>query len=95
MRGKRFVVDTNTLVSRLLLSGSVPAKAVQKAIRLGDLLFSHATLKELTEVLRRPKFDRYLEPNDREQFIRLLARLAIMIEVTHTVQCCRDSKDDK
>lgn len=95
MRVGRYVVDTNTLVSRLLLSGSIPAQAVHKAIRSGDLLFSRATLMELKEVLRRPKFDRYLEPNDREQFMHLLARLAILVEVTHAVQCCRDPKDDK
>ncbi|MGC9453142.1 MAG: putative toxin-antitoxin system toxin component, PIN family [Oceanipulchritudo sp.] len=95
MQAGRFVVDTNTLVSRLLLSGSIPAQAVQKAIRSGDLLFSSATLTKLNEVLRRPKLDRYLEPNDREQFMRLLARLAIIVQVTHAVQCCRDPKDDK
>lgn len=91
----RFVVETNTLVSRLLLSGSIPAQAVDEAIRSGDLLFSHATLAELNEVLRRPKFDRYLEPGDRDSFLRLLARLAIIVEGTHAVQGCRDPKDDK
>ena len=95
MRVGRFVVDTNTLVSRLLLSGSIPAQAVDQAIRTGDLLFSDATLTELNEVLRRPKFDRYLEPVDRDKYMRLLARLAIVVEITHTVQSCRDPKDDK
>lgn len=95
MRGGRFVVDTNTLVSRLLLSGSIPAQAVYKAIKAGDLLFSSATLAELSEVLRRPKFDRYLEPSERDKFMHLLARLAIVVEITHPVQSCRDPKDDK
>jgi uncharacterized protein len=95
MQSGRFVIDTNTLVSRLLLSRSVPAQAVQRAIETGDLLFSRSTLAELSEVLRRPKFDRYLEPADRDQFLRLLARLAIMVDVTHRVQTCRDPKDDK
>jgi putative PIN family toxin of toxin-antitoxin system len=95
MRVGRFVVDTNTLVSRLLLSGSIPAQAVHKAIKAGDLLFSSATLMELNEVLRRPKFDRYLKPTDRDKFMHLLARLAIMVEITHPVQSCRDPKDNK
>ena len=80
---------------RLLLSGSIPAQAVHKAIRSGDLLFSRATLIELSEVLRRPKFDRYLEHKDRDQFMHLLGRLAIIVEVTHAVQGCRYPKDDK
>jgi putative PIN family toxin of toxin-antitoxin system len=95
MRSERFVIDTNTLVSRLLLSHSIPAHAVQRAIKTGDLLFSISTLAELNDVLRRPKFDRYLEPGDRDQFLRLLARLAIIVEVTHPVKICRDPKDDQ
>lgn len=91
----RFVVDTNTLVSRLLLPDLVPALAVQKAVDSGDLLFSRPTLLELNEVLLRPKFDRYLEPGEREEFMRLLARLAILVEITHPIQLCRDPKDDK
>lgn len=47
----RFVIDTNTLVSRLLLPDSLPAKAVHKAISAGDLLFSAETLADLNEVL--------------------------------------------
>ena len=68
---------------------------MQKATRTGDLIFSSATLTELNEGVRRPEFDRYLEPKDREQFMRLLARLAKLVEVTHPVQRCRDPKDDK
>lgn len=95
MPSGRFVVDTNTLVSRLLLRGSIPAQAVEKAVKTGDLLFSPSTLAELNQVLCRPKFDRYLEPADRDRFFRLLARLAIVVEVTHRVQICRDPKDDQ
>lgn len=95
MHAGRFVVDTNTIVSRLLLPGSIPAQAVQKAVETGDLLFSAATLKELDEVLARPKFDRYLEPVDRAEFFRLLARLAVLVDITHSVTACRDPKDNK
>ncbi len=92
---KRFVVDTNTLISRLLLPRSIPAQAVQRAIEGGDLLFSQKTLVELNTVICRPKFDRYLAPGDRETFLRLLSRISIVIDVTHPVQLCRDPKDDR
>lgn len=91
----RYVIDTNTLVSRLLLRQSTPALAVHRALSTGDLLFSPATLEELGTVLRRPKFARYLEAEERESFLRLLARLAIVVHPTHTVRACRDPKDDK
>lgn len=95
MKSGRFVIDTNTLISRLLLPQSIPAQAVQKAVQNGDLLFSEATLGELNRVLGRKKFDRYLEKGDREKFLRLLHPLAILVEITHPVEACRDPKDDQ
>jgi uncharacterized protein len=57
---KRFVLDTNTVVSALLVRRSVPRQAFDYAFEHGKVLASPATLSELTEVLYRPKFDRYL-----------------------------------
>jgi len=92
---ERIVVDTNALISRLLLPRSVPGNAVRKAIDVGQLLVSGATLAELADVLERPKFDPYVTIQDRQQFIRLLGRVAEMVPITHIVRACRDSKDDK
>ena len=92
---RRWVVDTNTLISRLLLSHSVPARAVTKALQHGDLLVSEATLEELAEVLERPKFDRYLSTDDRSAFFTLLSRVAIRVEILREISVCRDPKDDK
>jgi uncharacterized protein len=92
---QRIVVDTNALVSRLLLAGSVPAQAVQKAIETGQLLISEATMNELADVLSRRKFDRYISLEDRQQFIRLLGRVAEMVSITDPVQICRDPRDNK
>ena len=50
----RIVVDTNTLVSRLLLADSVPAQAVRKAVGEARLLVSDATMTELAGVLAAP-----------------------------------------
>lgn len=91
----RVVVDTNALVSRLLIPDSVPARAVRKAVDQAELLMSEATLDELTNVLARPKFDPYVTVNERQEFIRLLARIVTLVPVIHPVQVCRDSRDDK
>ena len=56
-----FVFDTTTLVSALLFANSMPAQAVQKAQMLGFLVCSDATYIELSEVIMRSKFDRYLD----------------------------------
>ena len=91
----RIVVDTNTLVSRLLLANSVPAHAVRKAVGEARLLVSEATMTALADVLARPKFDAYVSLEDRQQFFRLLGRIAEMVPVVHTIRACRDARDDK
>lgn len=92
---QRIVVDTNTLISRSLLPRSVPAAAVRKATSTGQLLVSEATLAELADVLARPKFAPYVSIADRQQFIRVLGRIAEMVPITHIICECRDPKDDK
>jgi uncharacterized protein len=91
----RLVVDTNALVSRLLLSDSVPARAVRKAVDEGRLLMSDQTMEELARVLGRAKFDPYLSIADRQEFIRRLSRIAEMVPIVQTVRACRDPGDDK
>ena len=96
MRSKeRIVVDTNALVSRLLLPDSVPARAVHKAVTEARLLVSDATLMELADVLSRAKLDPYVSIADRQQFLRLLGRISEMVPVVHTIRACRDPRDDK
>ena len=92
---QRIVVDTNALISRLLLPRSIPGKAVHKATDTGQLLVSEATLAELADVLARPKFAPYVSIQDRQQFIRLLGRVCKMVPITHMIRACRDVKDDK
>lgn len=90
----RIVIDSNILVSRLLLPDSVPARAVQKALRTGQILISDAVLAELAAVLARPKFDPYVSIADRQEFIRLLGRVAERVRVVYRVHACRDPKDN-
>jgi putative PIN family toxin of toxin-antitoxin system len=92
---ERIVADTNCLVSRLLLPSSVPSRSVRKAADFGLLLVSEATMDELADVLSRPKFDRYVSMQDRQQFLRLLGRIAELVTTGYPVHECRDPKDDK
>lgn len=92
---ERIVADTNCLISRLLLPSSVPGRAVRRAVDHGILLVSEATMMELADVLARPKFDRYISLEDRQQFLRLLGRVAEFVAGVYKVSDCRDPKDDK
>ena len=87
-------MDTNTLVSRMLLAGGVAGRAVDKAVAEGVQLVSDDTMVELTDVLAMPRFDRYVPLDDRRQFIRLLGGLVRIVPILHRVAACRDPKDD-
>ena len=90
-----WVVDTNALISRLLVPEGVAAKAVDHALASGVLLVSDETLAELVEVLNRPKFDPYLIDEDRRRFMELLGGVARIISITRRHCDCRDPRDNK
>ena len=92
---KRVVIDTNVLVSRLLLPDSIPAQAVRKVRREGRLLVSEATMYELADVLSRRKLDRYISLENRKQFIRELRRVTELVPIIQRVRECRNPDDDK
>ncbi len=89
------MVDTNALISRLLLPASVPGRAVRKAVDEAQLLVSESTLEELADVLSRSKFDPYVTIEERQEFLRLLGRIVELVPIVHVVRACRDPKDDK
>lgn len=64
------IFDTNTLISGLIIPGSVPDQAIRKALDECDVFVSNETSDEQLQVLFRPKFDRYFQTGDsvRERF---------------------------
>jgi uncharacterized protein len=91
----RFVLDTGVLVRALLLPLSVPRQAVDLAFVHGIIMVSAATIDELNEVLRRPKFNRYLGEEERLLFLSAFIRDATVVDVTENITACRDAKDNK
>lgn len=94
MNRHRFVLDTSTLVGAAFFEGSIPDRAVRRAFALGDVLLSAETLSEAADVLRRPKFDKYVTLAVREEFLVSYVERSKWVEVTEIVQVCRDPKDD-
>ena len=92
---QRWVFDTNLVISRLLAPTGTAAQVVDRALGAGVLLVSQATLQELAEVLARPRFDPYVSPAERQDFLRLLGGVARLVHISHQLQACRDPKDDK
>jgi putative PIN family toxin of toxin-antitoxin system len=92
---ERIVPDTNFLVSAFILLRSPSAACLAEAQRSGVLLASPATLAELTDVLLRTKFDRYLSLGSRLQTLADFRSSVTVVEVSVSVVECRDPRDDK
>ena len=92
---RRLVIDTNLWISRLLAPGGVAARAVDHGLAWGVPLVSQATLAELTDVLSRPRFDRWVTRAERQQFLRRLGGVVRVVTITQRVRVCRDPKADK
>ena len=95
MNKDRFVIDTNVLVSSILIEKSPADQAFKKIRSLGNLLFSESTLQELQEILQRPKFNKYVSSQIRSQFIMQLKLEAETILIVEKINLCRDPKDNK
>lgn len=91
----RCVFDTNVLVSALLFDTGKPANAFFAVLRHGEVLVSADVVSEVSEVLGREKFRRYVGEEQRERFLQGLLREATLVEIQETIQACRDPKDDK
>lgn len=92
---QRVVLDTNTLISGVLLIESIPGQAVRKAITDDHVLMSEASLDELVTVLSRKKFDRYLRVEDRVEFVRVLLRVVDIVPIVTIVRACQDDADNR
>ena len=91
----RAVFDTNVLVSAILFPRSVPGQALMLARRLGVLLASQELTEEIGAVLNRPKFDRYVTRDVRDEFLVTFIAEVELVEVVEQIGVCRDPKDNK
>lgn len=92
---RRFVLDSNLIVSAALFPTSIAYRAHEKALAEGHLLISTPVVNELEDVLSRKKFDRWLALDTRLEFLESLVKQATLVPITETIVVCRDPKDDK
>jgi predicted nucleic acid-binding protein len=65
----RIVFDTNTLVSGYLFPLSTPGRAIELGLVSHRILMSMEVVRELADVLRRDKFDRFLSLGRRDELV--------------------------
>ena len=90
-----FVLDANVFVSAIISSQSTARQAFDRAVDTGIILMSNPVFLEISEVLLRPKFDRYIDRVKRQNFIEDLLRIVNFVEINQQISECRDPKDHK
>ena len=95
MEIKRFVFDTNVLVSALVFKSKRPTEAIGQGILRGIVLASGATLKEYELKLMDEKFDLFAARATRQESLFLFTDRCILINPTETITDCRDAGDNK
>ena len=89
-----FILDTNILISAALFKNSVPDRSFRKALLNGNILLSGNTLAEITKNLNKSKLDKYITAKDKLVFLNRIVTNAKFVEVIHTINECRDPKDN-
>ena len=96
--GLRVVIDTNVWISAFLTKTGSPAILVRRLTALSQPVFSLPTFAELETRLWLPKFDRYLNMDDRKALLHDAKSQSCWIEIPPTMAAqtfCRDADDDK
>jgi len=91
------VIDTNVWISAALSHKGAPAVLVRFVLAQAVPVFSPATFNELKSRLWKPKFDRYLSMELREQLLNDANAAAQWVDIPAAiakVAHCRDTDDD-
>ena len=96
MKADRVVLDTNVLISALLMPAGKPGEVLRHLAGSGaSLLFSRVTFLELVTRLDRPKFDRYRTRAQMDRYLEWLAELAEWVKPSIRIEDCRDPDDNR
>ncbi|MCG2722582.1 MAG: putative toxin-antitoxin system toxin component, PIN family [Thermodesulfovibrionales bacterium] len=87
------VIDTNIWISFLI--GKLLAGLDDYILDgLLEVVISDEQLEEITTVLKRPKFRKHFSADDIEEFLSLIYKTSVIVEIHHTIKDCRDEKDN-
>jgi hypothetical protein len=90
----RVVLDTNVLVSGLIMLGKPRELLSIIARREATLVLSKEILNEFTKVMRRNKLTEHVTEEQVERFIENIERIAEFVELESHLEVVNDPKDD-
>ena len=90
----KVVLDTNVLVSALIKNGK-PRALLREIVRGNiQLVLSRGILEELAEVSADPKIRRYVQEEDLNKFLRILAAIAETVTLRSRFKVVNDDPSD-
>ena len=91
---KRVVVDTNVWLSAALSPAGAPSQALRRVLAYGVPVFSQPTFAELEARIWKPKFDRYLTMQARQEILHDARALGHWVEISPNISAQRYSRDE-
>ncbi|MEH2193951.1 MAG: putative toxin-antitoxin system toxin component, PIN family [Nostoc sp.] len=95
MNHKLIVIDTNVLISAALSPNGTARKALDKVYKEFKIAQSDETYQELNTRIYKPKFDKYISDEDRQDFLNIVKKYSQFIEIKSQINTCRDPNDNK
>lgn len=89
------VIDTNILISAVLNPDGTAYQAFEKAVENFTLIQTDESYQEIAQRIYKPKFDRYISNQRREDFLNNIVNKSKFIKTTLQINDCRDSDDNK
>lgn len=90
----KIILDTNVLISALIKKGK-PERLFTKLVRKeAELILSPQILKEFLEIIRKPKFAKYVDESKIESFAALVQRTSRIVKVTSKFNVTLDLGDN-
>lgn len=93
MTNNKIVLDSNIWISYLLTKRL--HVLVEQVIKTGiELLSCHQLIDEISSVLEREKFRKYISPEDIQEFITIHIKLCLILAVDMIPEMVSDKKDN-
>jgi putative PIN family toxin of toxin-antitoxin system len=89
------VLDSNLVISAFLNPTGAASGALQIGLEFFELAASGETIEELLDVLKRDKFDKYLNKAERRKLVEFYTQSTVLFNNSISVNDCQDPKDNK
>jgi uncharacterized protein len=90
----RAVLDTNVLISALIVDGKSKLLFTQAVHRQFELVTSSKILAEFQRITKEPKIKKYIDQQDILAFLKAIEEIADVVEVKSRFKGAQDPADD-